>query len=140
MIVADANLIAYLLIEGTFTPAARAVYERDSVWVVPPLWRSEFLNTLATSIRAGVLTQRGACALWDSGISMLEGAECEPDAEDVLRLTTHRRVSAYDAQYVVLARMLETVLVTGDRKLARLYPEHVVLIDDFLAQRPKSKA
>ncbi len=126
MIVADANLIAYLLIEGTFTPAASAVYERDSVWVVPPLWRSEFLNTLATSIRAGVLTQRRACDLWDSGIRMLGRSECEPDVEDVLQLTTHRRVSAYDAQYVVLARMLETVLVTADRKLARLCPDHAI--------------
>jgi hypothetical protein len=52
---ADTNLVAYLLIDGDATPQARAAWQKDPDWILPPLWRSEFLNVLATSVRHGVL-------------------------------------------------------------------------------------
>ena len=54
MIVADTNLVAYLLIEGDQTAAARRVWERDRDWILPPLWRSEYLNVLATLVRTAL--------------------------------------------------------------------------------------
>ena len=51
MIVADVNLVAYLPINGPFTSAARAALVRDPHWIAPSLWRHEFLNILATSVR-----------------------------------------------------------------------------------------
>lgn len=56
MIVADTNLIGYLAIQGIHTPKARTAYGRDAIWMVPPLWRSEFLNVLVTSVRFGGLS------------------------------------------------------------------------------------
>ena len=53
MIVADTNLIAYLLLPGPLTDRAGRVYERDPVWVAPPLWRSEFRNVLVLHVRTG---------------------------------------------------------------------------------------
>ena len=44
MIVVDVNVIAYLLINGEKTVEARSVRELDSDWIVPDLWRDEFLN------------------------------------------------------------------------------------------------
>ena len=49
MIVVDTNVIAYVLIEGDKTALAQQVAKKDPDWKVPPLWRHEFLNVLATS-------------------------------------------------------------------------------------------
>jgi len=57
VIVSDTNLVAYLLINGDHTATARAVYQRDPDWRLPPLWRAEFLNVLTTTVRKGVLIE-----------------------------------------------------------------------------------
>ena len=132
MIVAATNLVSYLVIEVAHTEQARAAYERDPLWVLPPLWRSEFLSVLAVSVRANVLTERLAQSAWWTALSVVGDAEQEPDPLAVLRLAVKNAISAYDAQFVVLARALDTVLVTSDRKLARQCPENVTLVDEFV--------
>ncbi len=69
MIVADTNLVAYLVIEGAHTTAARAVYRKDPRWARPPLWRSELLNVLALSVREEVLTEHQARSAWRTALS-----------------------------------------------------------------------
>ena len=55
LIVVDTNVICYALISGDKTDLALQVDKQDASWNVPLLWRHEFLNVLATSIRAGVI-------------------------------------------------------------------------------------
>ena len=133
MIVADTNLIAYLLIEGDRTEAARAVWARDPVWSVPPLWRSELLNVLATAVRVELLSPDQAHGCWRAATETLRMEEVEPRGLEVLRTAMDRRISAYDAHFVVVAERLGVPLVTGDRRLVRGYPEGAVLIEDFAA-------
>jgi hypothetical protein len=53
MIVADANAVVFLLVDNpSFSPDVRAAYDRDGAWCAPPLWRSEFLNTLMPYVRS----------------------------------------------------------------------------------------
>ena len=65
MIVADTNLISYLVLEGSRTKAARRAWQRDPRWVVPTLWRSEFLNVLCLSVRAGLIAEDDAFRTWE---------------------------------------------------------------------------
>ncbi len=133
MIVVDTNVVAYLVIEGAHTPSARNVYQKDSAWVLPPLWRSEFLNVLAVSVRAGVLLPREARRAWRVAVELLAPPEYEPNPLLALRLAMNKGISAYDAQFVVLAQTLRTVLVSGDRQLVRRCPEHTILMTDYAA-------
>ena len=55
MIVVDTNILAYLIIRGSQSSEADKVYQTDSEWASPPLWRSEFRNVLIGCIRRGTL-------------------------------------------------------------------------------------
>lgn len=122
MIVVDTNVLAYLYLEGEFTPAAEELLIREPVWAAPVLWRSEFRNVLAGSMRRGLLSLEEAAALQQEAESLLEGAEYEPDSRLVLELVDASACSAYDCEFVALAVRLDTRVVTMDRQLLRAFP------------------
>jgi predicted nucleic acid-binding protein len=133
LIVADTNLVAYLLIEGEKTAAARAVWAKDSRWMLPTLWRSEFLNVLTTAVRARVLTIAQAHDTWHIAHAMFDQSEVEPSGDDVLDAAAERNLSAYDAQFVVAAVDLDVPLVTADRRLLEACPDLAIALDRFTA-------
>jgi predicted nucleic acid-binding protein len=116
----------FLLIEGERTETARKVWAKDSEWMLPTLWRSEFLNVLATMVRVGRLEARDALRAWRRARDLFRSSEAEPEGEQVLATALEYGVSAYDAQFVVVARMLDVPLVTCDRALVAACPEIAV--------------
>lgn len=56
MVVVDANILAYLLIEGDRTIDAQALFSRDPDWRSDEFVLIEFSNILATYQRSGALT------------------------------------------------------------------------------------
>jgi predicted nucleic acid-binding protein len=131
MIVVDTNVIAYLLIDGERSEMARAVWARDSRWMLPTLWRSEFLNILITSVRARVLTWVDAERIWQVAISIFGESEVEPSGTAVLKTASERNLSAHDAQFVVAAADLGVPLVTYDRRILNACPDIAVAADRF---------
>ena len=131
MIVADTNLISYLLIEGRRTEAARRSWERDPHWLVPTLWRSEFLNVLWLTVRADVMNEADAFRTWEHASEHLGLLEREPDAVSALRIALRDGITAYDAQFVAVAEQFDVPLVTADRKVLRARPDISVSLDDF---------
>lgn len=121
MIVVDTNILAYFFLPSDFTPAAEALYARDSDWVAPVLWRSEFRNLLAGYMRRGNLTFDQAFSLQTAAERLLNGREYEVDSESVLRLVSESNCSAYDCEFVVLAQRLGVPLVTMDGKVRRAF-------------------
>ncbi len=131
MIVADTNLVSYLLIAGEHTNDARRVWQKDSDWVLPSLWRSEYLSVLATSVKAGVLTHEQALAAWHVGVRLFGRREREPDGTAILAAALTYGISAYDAHFLVVAEDLDVRLVTGDRSLRKACRARAVMISDF---------
>ena len=135
MIVADTNLISYLLIEGDQTELARQVWVRDHEWAMPPLWRSEFLNVLAVSHKVGALDEEQALFLWRSSSIFLDTTEVEPDGEKVLEIAMNCGISAYDAHFVAVASELGVPLVTSDKRLLVRCEDVAISITSFASGR-----
>ena len=96
MIVADTNLIAYLLIDGPFTSEARAVYEKDQDWVAPSFWRSEFRNVLVLSLRRGITGFTGALEVMEDADLLMAGKDRDSPSAHILRLAADSGCAAYD--------------------------------------------
>ncbi|TMI75737.1 MAG: type II toxin-antitoxin system VapC family toxin [Bacillati bacterium ANGP1] len=122
MIVADTNLLAYLLLGGTGTPAAQAVFLRDPVWTAPLLWRSEFRSILAGYLRRRELRIDDAIKVQQKAEALLAGREHVVPSERVLKLVASSTCSAYDCEFVALADQLSVPLVTLDRAVLREFP------------------
>lgn len=131
MIVVDTNVIAYLLLPGKHTEFARAAYNHDSDWVAPILWRSEFRNVLATALQQGQLQLHDALDVMRLATELMDGGEFEVDSSEVLSLAADSSCSAYDCEFVVLARELGVHLVTADRKTSSSFPSSTVELVEF---------
>lgn len=128
MIVVDSNVLVYLYLPGEYTPAAEALMESDPEWAAPVLWRSEFRNILAGYLRRGKLTFDQTLGLQAEAEDLLNGAEYEVDSRSVLELVRDSECSAYDCEFVALAKRLRARLVTMDGKVLRAFPEMAVAL------------
>jgi predicted nucleic acid-binding protein len=131
VIVVDTNLIAYAVLPGERTKAALALAARDPDWVAPALWRHELRNVLATLMRVQRLPLGRALAAFAAAEALVTNATVEPSTEECLQLAAKGRVSAYDAEFVLVAEAVGLPLVTADRRLARAFPGRVVPLEDL---------
>ena len=129
MIVVDSNVLAYLYLPGDFTTAAEDLLGSEPEWAAPILWRSEFRNILAGYLRRQSLTFEQAVALQAEAEHLLAGCEYEVDSREVLELVRDSDCSAYDCEFMALAKKLETKLVTMDKKLLKAFPGRAVALN-----------
>ena len=123
MIVVDSNVVAYLYLPGEHTVAAESLLEEEPEWAAPILWRSEFRNILAGYMRRAAITFELAEGLQREAESLLEGFEFNVDSATVLELVRDSDCSAYDCEFIALAKELNTRMVTMDKKLLRAFPK-----------------
>lgn len=126
MIVVDTNVITYLYLPTEHSELAERLLARDSDWVAPTLWRSELRNVLAHYLRKQLLTFDEAFAIQTEAEALLSEREYEPDSYDVLRLVQESDCSAYDCEFVALAKRLGKQLVTMDKKILNAFPKTAV--------------
>ena len=131
MIVADTNSIAYLLIKGEFTEQAELVYQSDSDWVAPYLWRAEFRNILALYLRKNYLSLADLKTIMFQAEDLMRLKEYEIDSEAILSLVSQCSLSAYDCEYVVLAQKLNINLITSDKKILKSFPNITFSLKDY---------
>ena len=123
MIVVDTNVISYLLLPTPMTTAAENLYLNDAEWSAPLLWRSELRNVLALYMRKELLALDAALALQEKAQDLLEGREFQVQSTDVLRLAHSSGCSAYDCEFISLAKDLGTRLYTADKRLLKAFPD-----------------
>lgn len=135
MIVVDNDVISYFWLEATRTAAARGVRQRDADWVAPRLWQSEFRNVMHQHMRHRDLLLEDALRIVRDAEEDLANRTLDVQSERVLQLVDASNHSAYDCEYVALAQRLGVPLVTGDKRLARVFPETAVLLEAYAEGR-----
>jgi predicted nucleic acid-binding protein len=130
MIVVDANVLVYFTAAtGRLRQLARIARARDAAWIAPPLWRSEHRNALFGYLRRAELAVDEAI---DAQISAeLVVSTRWVGTDEIIAAGNRSSASAYDCEYVALARRLGVPLVTADRKLAESFPDTCVVLDQF---------
>lgn len=132
MIIVDSNVIAYCWINGARTSVAQRVRLSDAEWHAPMLWRSELRSILARYLRQGSIDVAQATAIMDAAENSLAGCEHLVPSNAVLQLAAQTRLSAYDCEFVVLAKMLAVPLVTEDREVLKAFPDIAITMESFL--------
>lgn len=136
MIVADTNTIAYLYLPTEQTDDVVSLLHKDPHWVAPLLWRSEFRNVLALYTRKNIIDLQTAISMQSQAERQLADREYTVNSMDVLKLATETGCSAYDCEFVSLAKSLNLKLVTGDKKLAQTFPEITMTPGDYVRSDP----
>jgi predicted nucleic acid-binding protein len=133
MQVVDTNIIAYLLLQGNRTAAARALFAKDQDWRSDLFVLVEFCNVLATMVRTRSLASARAREALSKAEQILEPG-LQPAAHVAsLAVAEEIGVSVYDARFLVVAQALGARLVTEDAKLRRAAPTLTQSLDQALA-------
>lgn len=133
MIVVDSNVIAYCWIHGERTDAAHRLRRLDADWHAPVLWRSEMRSILAGYQRDGSLDGQQVRQIMGAAEAGLAGREHHVPSERVIRVTETSRLSAYDAEFVALAEILDVTLVTEDRAILSAFPGRAMNVEAAVA-------
>jgi predicted nucleic acid-binding protein len=121
VIVVDTNILMYACVDNPLSPAAEKLRNLDPIWSAPALWRSEMRNALAGEMRSRGLVVEDALRVLDKAEGMVQTLEIEAHGE-IMQLVSLTRCSAYDLEFVVLARRLSVNLITIDRQILQAFP------------------
>jgi len=132
MIVVDANVLAYFWLPSSLSEAASECFKKDSDWIAPTLWRSEFRNILALYLRKGYLDFSTAKKAMTHAEEILQYQEYIATSTEVLELVMQSSCSAYDCEYIALARKMGVKLITKDKQLLKEFPRNTVDLESFI--------
>ena len=122
MIVVDTNVIIHFWTDTIETRLAHELFKTDPEWRAPALWRSELRNVAALFMRHKSLPLDAAKQMVQAAEEMMAGRDFIVDSSDVLDLVARSTCSAYDCEFVALAKGLNVPLITTDRKIVREFP------------------
>ena len=132
MIVVDTNVICYRWMASPLSRAAERAWLKDPDWIAPMLWRSEFRSALAGALRHKLITADAAIDIIERAETQFTGREFVVSSREVIRLVASSRCSAYDCEFVTLAREQGVPLLTVDRQVLRDFAEIAVSLDRFV--------
>jgi predicted nucleic acid-binding protein len=133
MIVVDTNTIAYLYLPTDYTSDVETLLDVDPHWVAPALWRSEFRNILALYVRKNLLGLETACQMQEQAELVLANNEYQVDSNAVLTLAAESGCSAYDCEFISLAKSLNVKLITADKKLLNTFPSIAISAKNYVS-------
>ena len=138
MIVVDTNVIVYASLRGEVDATGKladTALRRDPEWAAPVLWRSEYRNTLVRFVQTGRIPQSFAASCWHDAVALLAAREHQVDSEAVIDLALISGCTAYDCEFVAVAKTLGVPLVTNDKQVLKAFPAYADSLSDFATAR-----
>lgn len=132
MIVVDTNVISNLYFPSNETELVEKLYQKDPIWTVPFLWRSEFRSVGALYYRKGILTYDAVKDAVLRAEELLWGYEEMVESEEVFPLIQKSSCSAYGCEFVALALRFNMHLITYDKKIINEFPDVAVRPEQYL--------
>ena len=131
MIVVDASVLVGLAFNrDAYHADALAARQRDPDWQAPTLIRSEIRNVGRGYLRNGEAFGTVGAAI-KAGSSAVTSHAMGDD--EVMQVVKDGHLTAYDAEYVALARRLGCRLVTTDTDILEHYSDESISLADFVA-------
>jgi predicted nucleic acid-binding protein len=130
LIVADTNIVFQLVVDSEFRTEARLLMAQDPQWRMPPFWRVELLNALATQMRTGKMTRAMVEEARRGAYAIKAIHEIIPSEERALDFVQLCGCSAYDALFLAAADQLGVKLVSLDKKLIQKAPKYAIHLKD----------
>ena len=134
MIIVDTNVITNLAMTSAHTEMAEQLLLQEPEWIAPSLWRSEFRNVLALYMRKSLINFEEALGIQAEMESFMQNGEFDVGSLDVLTLVNKSTCSAYDCEFVALAKSFDSKLVTMDKKVVNSFPGTAILLTDFITR------
>ena len=126
MIVVDTNVVVQLVAGGDQYIATARLLRRDAMWSAPPILMSELRNVLLGFVRRGAITEEQAAAMIEDAAGILGGRIAGISGPQTIATALECGLTAYDAEFVVLARMLRVPLATLDQAILSGAPDVAV--------------
>ncbi len=134
MIVADTNVISYLIIPGTgFHRSAVELFEFDKHWTAPISWQYEFLNILSLYLKKSIIDTKTCRILFGKSLEMIETVKPQ-NFDTTFHLIENSRLSVYDCAFIALAKEFRLPLLTEDKKILVEFPDIAFSMESYLNQ------
>ena len=131
MIVVDTNILVHLYFHTDLYKPAEQLYKKDPAWCAPLLWRSEFLNVAALYFRKKLVTEKVIAESFTHANEIVDSYDVYQDPTQMVSIIISSNRSAYDCEYVTLAKKLNIPLLTYDKQLLTEFKEIAIKPEDF---------
>ena len=132
MIVVDTNIIGYLYLTSDHSSLAEQALLKDPLWSAPLLWRSELRSVLALYIRKELLSLSEAQRVMEEASRLMQDREYEVASHQVLNLVATSTCSAYDCEFIALAKDLDIPLITSDKQILQQFPDIAISLEKYI--------
>jgi predicted nucleic acid-binding protein len=133
LIVVHTNVVVPLLVRTEQSAASEQLYALGDEWYAPLLWRSELTSALMAIARRGLINPPQArTALDESNLIIPPEHEVRSDPQDIFALALASGCTAYDCEYIAVAKLLGAPLATWDKHLLAAFPNDAATPETLL--------
>lgn len=134
MVLVDTNVFVALLVRNTpWLTQARALYERDSDWRSEMHAMVELSSAFTRYVRIAEFDVKEATNMLKLAEQRFTQGLVTVSHARAMQTALARKISAYDARFLVAAEHFGVTLTTEDHKLRRAAPDLTQSIDEALA-------